>query len=85
MANYLYIYRIFFGKTISENRKKKKNSIIINTIRTSVNAKTVFFRENPVIFRTLSRVIVTLNDSVEFRGFINFNAEINCIDKAIYE
>jgi hypothetical protein len=57
----------------------------VNTIRTSVNVKIVFSRENPVAFRILFRVIITLNNSVEFRGFINLNIEINCIDKTIYE
>jgi hypothetical protein len=85
MANYSYIYKIFFGKAIPENRKKKKNSAIINSIRTGVNAKIVFFRENPVAFRILSKIIITLNDSVKLRGLINSNAEINCIDKATYE
>jgi hypothetical protein len=85
MINYPHIYKIFFGKAISKNRKKKKNSIIINIMRTSVNAKIIFFRENPVIFRTLSKVTITLNDSVKFRGLINLNAEINYIDKATYK
>jgi hypothetical protein len=65
--------------------KKKKNSIIINTIRTSVNVKIVFFRENPITFRTLFKITITLDDSVELRGFINSDAEINYIDKATYE
>jgi hypothetical protein len=65
--------------------EKKKNSIIINTMRTSVNAKVAFLRENPIIFRTLFKITITLNDLVKFRGFINFNAEINYIDKATYK
>jgi hypothetical protein len=82
ITNYPYMYKNFFGKTISENRKKK-DSIIIN--RTSVNVKIAFFRENPVIFRTSSKIIITLNDSVKLRGLINIKAEINYIDKATYE
>jgi hypothetical protein len=85
MANYPHIYRTFFERAISENRKKKKDSIIVNSIRTGVNARIIFFRENPIAFRTLFRVIVTLDDSVELRGFINLGAEINCIDKATYK
>jgi hypothetical protein len=85
ITNYPYVYRTFFGKAIPENQKKKKDSAVINSIRTGVSVKTVFFRENPVAFRILFRVTITLNDSVEFRGFINFNVKINCIDKATYE
>jgi hypothetical protein len=85
MANYSYVYRTFFGKAISENRKKKKNLIIINSIRTGVNVRIVFFRENPVTFRILFRIIITLDDSVELRGLINLGAEINYIDKATYK
>ena len=85
IANYSHIYKTFFGKATPKNRKEKKNSIAINSIRTNVNAKTVFFRENPIAFRTLSRVTVTLNDSVELRGLINIGAEINYIDKATYK
>jgi hypothetical protein len=85
MANYPYVYKTFFGKTISKNRKKKKNSVIINSMRTGVSAKAASFRENPVIFRTLPRVIITLNDSVKLRGLINLSAEINYIDKATYK
>jgi hypothetical protein len=85
MANYFYVYRTFFERAISKNRRKKKDSIVVNTIRTSVNARAAFFRKNPVTFRTLFRVIITLNDSVELRGFINLNAEINYIDKVIYK
>jgi hypothetical protein len=85
IANYPYMYKTFFGKAISENRKKKKNIITVNIIRTSVNAKTAFFRENPVTFRTSFRITITLNDSVKLRGFINLDTEINCIDKAIYK
>jgi hypothetical protein len=77
------VYKIFFGKTISENRKKKKDSIIIN--RTSVSVRAAFLRENPIAFRILFRVIITLDDSVEFRGLINLDIEINYIDKATYE
>ena len=84
MANYSYIYKIFFGRAASETRKKKI-LITVNTIRTSVNVITVFFRENPVAFRTLPRVTITLNDSVELRGLINLDAEINCIDKTTYK
>jgi len=82
ITNYPYMYKKFFGKTISENRKKK-DSIIIN--RTSVNVKIAFFRENPVIFRILLKITVTLNDSIELRGFINIGAEINYIDKITYK
>jgi hypothetical protein len=85
MANYFYIYKIFFERQVSETRKKKKDSAAVNTMRTSVNVIAVFFRENPVAFRTLSRVTVTLNDSVELRDFINSDVEINYIDKAIYK
>jgi hypothetical protein len=83
MANYPYMYKTFFGKAISENRKKKKDSATVN--RTNVNVKIAFFRENPVAFRILFKVIITLNDSVEFRGLINLDAEINCIDKVTYK
>jgi hypothetical protein len=76
IINYFYVYKIFFGKTIPENRKKKKNSAIINSIRTGVNVRIAFFRENPVIFRILFRVTITLNDSIKFRGFIDFGVEI---------
>jgi hypothetical protein len=85
MTNYPHVYRIFFGKAISENRKKKKNSAAINLMRTGVSARIVFFRENPIIFRILFRVTITLNDSVELRGLINSGAEINYIDKATYK
>jgi hypothetical protein len=85
MANYLYIYRTFFGKAIPKNRKKKKDSVTINSIRTGVSVKAASFRENPVTFRTLLRVIITLDDSVKLRGLINLGAEINYIDKATYE
>jgi hypothetical protein len=85
MANYPYMYKIFFGKAILENRKKKKNSTFINSIKTGVSVRIVFFRKNPIIFRTLSKIIITLEDSVKFRGFINLNAEINYIDKITYE
>jgi hypothetical protein len=83
IINYFHVYKIFFGKAISEIRKKKKDLIAVN--RTSVNAKTVFFWENLIIFRILFKVIITLKDSVEFRGLINIGAEINYIDKAIYK
>jgi hypothetical protein len=79
------MYRTFFEKATSKNRKEKKNSIIVNTIRTSVNAKAASLRENPVTFRTLPRITITLNDSVKLRGLINSSAEINYIDKAIYK
>jgi hypothetical protein len=85
MTNYSYIYKIFFGKAIPENRKKKKDSIIVNSMRTGVSARAVFFRKNPITFRILLRVTITLNDSVEFRGLINLGVEINCIDKATYK
>jgi hypothetical protein len=85
MANCSHVYKTFFGKAISKSRKKKKDLIIINSVRTSVNAKVTFFRENPVTFRILFRVTVTLDDSIKFRGLINIGAEINCIDKAIYK
>jgi hypothetical protein len=83
ITNYPHIYKTFFGRAIPENRKKKKDSAIVN--KTSVSAKTAFFRENPIAFRTLLRVTITLDDSVELRGFINLDAEINYIDKATYE
>jgi hypothetical protein len=85
MANCPHMYKTFFGKAISKNRKKKKDSVAINTIRTSVNAKIAFFRENPVAFRISLRIIITLDDSVELRGLINSGAEINCIDKITYK
>jgi hypothetical protein len=85
MANCLYVYKTFFERAIPENRKKKKDSITINSIRTGVNAKIAFFRENSVTFRTLPRVIITLNDSVKLRGLINLGAEINYIDKTTYK
>jgi hypothetical protein len=83
IINYPYVYRTFFEKTIPESRKEKKDSAIIN--RTSINARAVSFRENPVTFRTLPRVTITLNDSVKLRGLINLGAEINCIDKITYK
>jgi hypothetical protein len=85
IANYFYVYRTFFGRAISENRKKKKDSVFVNSIRTGVNVRTAFFRENPIIFRISFRVIITLDDSVELRGFINLGVKINCIDKFTYE
>jgi hypothetical protein len=85
MTNYPYVYRTFFGRAIPKNRKEKKDSVTVNSMRKSVNAKIAFFRENPIIFRTLLRVIITLDDSVKFRGFINLGAEINYIDKATYK
>jgi hypothetical protein len=72
-------------KRYRKTEKKKKNSIAVNTIRTSVNVKTVSLRENPVIFRTSLKVTITLNDSVKLRGLINSDAEINYIDKATYK
>jgi hypothetical protein len=54
-------------------------------MRTGVSAKIISFRENPIAFRILSKIIITLNDSIEFRGLINSNAEINYIDKTTYE
>jgi hypothetical protein len=83
IINYPYVYKTFFGKAISENRKK--DSAFVNSIKTGINAKAASFRENPVIFRTLPRVTITLNDSVELRGLINLDAKINCINKATYE
>jgi hypothetical protein len=65
--------------------EKKKDSAIINSMRTGVSAKIVSFRKNPITFRTLPKIIITLNDSVKFRGLINSNAEINYIDKATYK
>jgi hypothetical protein len=85
MANYPHVYKTFFEKIIPENRKKKKNSIFINSIKTGVNARAAFFRKNPVTFRTLFKVIITLKDSVKLRGLINLNAEINYIDKTTYK
>ena len=79
------MYRTFFGRTASETRKKKKDSVTENTMRTSVNIIIIFFRENPVVFRTLSRVIIMLDDSVKLRGFINLDVEINYIDKTTYK
>jgi hypothetical protein len=85
MANYSYMYKTFFGRAIPENRKEKKDSITVNSMRTGVSVRAAFFRENPVTFRTLFRIIITLDDSVEFRGLINLGAEINYIDKVTYE
>jgi hypothetical protein len=85
ITNYSHVYKTFFGRAISKNRKEKKDSIIIDTIRASVNAKAAFFRENPVTFRISSKIIITLDDSVELRGLIDLDAEINYIDKAIYK
>jgi hypothetical protein len=79
------MYKIFFKKAIPKNRKEKKDSAIMNSMRTGVNAKIAFFRENPVTFRTLFRIIITLNDSVELRGLINLGVEINYINKVTYE
>ena len=85
IVNCPHVYKTFFGKAISENRKEKKDSAAINLIRTGVNAKIAFFRENPVAFRILLKVIITLDDSVELRGLINSDAEINYINKVTYE
>jgi hypothetical protein len=85
MANYSHVYKTFFGKTIPKNRKEKKDSITINSIRTGVSVKTAFLRENPVAFRTLPKVTITLDDSIKFRGLINLDAKINYIDKVTYE
>jgi hypothetical protein len=79
------MYKTFFEKAIPENQKKKKDSATVNSIRTGVNVKIASFRENPVAFRTLFRIIITLNDSIELRGLINLGAEINYIDKATYK
>jgi hypothetical protein len=79
------MYKTFFGKAIPENRKKKKDSVTVNSMRTGVSVKAAFFRENPVTFRISSKVTVTLDDSVKLRDFINFGAEINYINKATYE
>jgi hypothetical protein len=57
----------------------------MNSMRTGVNVRAAFFKKNPVTFRISFRVIITLDDSVELRGLINFGAEINYIDKATYE
>ena len=83
IVNYSHMYKTFFGRAIPENRKEKKDSVTIN--RTSVSVRAAFLRENPITFRTLPKVTVTLNDSVELRGFINSGAEINYIDKVTYE
>jgi hypothetical protein len=80
----MYI-RPFSRERYRKTERKKKDSTAINTIRASVNAKIVSFRENPVAFRTLSKIIITLDDSVELRGLINLGAKINYIDKATYE
>jgi hypothetical protein len=85
MTNYPYMYKTFFGKATSKNRKKKKISITVNTVRISVNAKIASFRENPVTFQTSLKITITLDDSIELRGLINSDAEINYIDKATYE
>jgi hypothetical protein len=85
ITNCFHVYRTFFGRAIPENRKKKKDSVTINLIRTGVNVRVAFFRENPITFRILFKVIITLDDSVELRGFINLDAEINYIDKATYK
>jgi hypothetical protein len=82
MANCLYVYKTFFEKAIPKNRKKK-DSAIVNKM--SVSARAAFFRKNPITFRTLPRIIITLDDSVKLRGLINLDAEINCIDKATYK
>jgi len=57
----------------------------VNSIWTGVNARVASFRKNPIIFRTLFKVIITLDDSVKLRGLINSDAEINYIDKATYK
>jgi hypothetical protein len=80
----MYI-KLFSKKRHRKTEKKKKDSAIINSIRTGVSAKIVFFRENPITFRTSPKIIITLNDSVKLRGLINSNAEINYIDKATYK
>jgi hypothetical protein len=85
MANYPHVYKTFFGKAIPKNRKEKKDSAAINSMRTGVSAKAASLRENPIAFRTLPKVTVTLNDSIELRGLINSGAEINYIDKATYK
>jgi hypothetical protein len=74
-----------FSKKRYRKIEKKKISVIINSIRTGVNVKIAFFRKNPIAFRILLKIIITLNDSVKFRGLINFNAEINYIDKVTYK
>jgi hypothetical protein len=43
IINYSYVYRTFFGRAIPENRKEKKDSITVNTMRASVNVKVAFF------------------------------------------
>jgi hypothetical protein len=85
MTNYSHVYRTFFGRAIPENRKEKKDSVIINLMRTGVSVRAAFLRENPVTFRTLPKVTITLDDSVKFRGLINLDAKINCIDKFTYK
>jgi hypothetical protein len=85
MANYFYVYRIFFGRAIPKNRKKKKDSAVVNLMRTGVSARIVSFRENLITFRILFRVTITLDNSVELRDFIDFGAEINYINKATYK
>jgi hypothetical protein len=80
----MYI-RLSSGKRYRKTERKKKDSAAVNLIRTGVSAKAVSFRENPVTFRTLPKVIITLNDSVKFRGLINSDAEINYIDKVTYK
>jgi hypothetical protein len=47
ITNYPHVYKTFFEKAIPKNRKKKKNSVIMNSIRTGVNAKIVFFSREP--------------------------------------
>jgi hypothetical protein len=85
IANYLHIYKTFFGRQTSKTRGKKKDSITVNTMRTSVNVIAASLRKNPVVFRTSPRVTITLSDSIKLRGLINLNAEINYIDKATYK
>jgi hypothetical protein len=85
MANCPYMYKTFFERATPENRKKKKDSAIMNSMRTGVSVRAVSFRENPIVFRTLFRIIITLDDSIELRGLINSNAEINYIDKITYK
>jgi hypothetical protein len=50
MTNYFYMYRIFFEKAIPENRKEKKDSITVNSMRTGVNVRIVFFSREPDYF-----------------------------------
>jgi hypothetical protein len=54
-------------------------------MRISINVIAASLRKNPIIFRILFRVIITLSDSIKLRGLINLDVEINYIDKVIYK